>query len=52
MNTGLVHSLLEAALKARSEEKERINVAQSMEMLFLKRKSEVIDRLSKRHKKL
>ena len=39
--------MLEAALKARFEERERANDAESVEILVLKRKSELIDHLSK-----
>ena len=51
LNIGLAHSMLEAALKACSEEKERVNDAKSVEVLVLKRKSALIDWLSKKPKK-
>jgi hypothetical protein len=51
LNIGLAQSMLEAALKARSGERERANDAESVEVLVLKRKSELIDRLSKKSKK-
>ena len=40
-------SMLEAALKARPEERERANDAESVELFVLKKKSELIDRHSK-----
>ena len=51
LNIGLARSMLEAALKARSEERERVADSESMEVLVLKRKSELINRLSKNPKK-
>jgi DNA repair exonuclease SbcCD ATPase subunit len=51
LNIGLAQSMLEAALKARSEERERADNAESVEVLVLKRKSELIDCLSKKSKK-
>ena len=51
MNIGLAQSMLEAALKARSEERERATDAESVEVLVLKWKSELIDRFSKKPQK-
>ena len=48
---GLAQSMLEAALKARSKEREKSGDAESVEVLVLKRKSDLIDRLSKKPKK-
>jgi len=50
-NIGRARSMLEAALKARFEEWERANDAESVEILVLKRKSELIDHLSKKYKR-
>jgi hypothetical protein len=47
LNIVLAQSMLEAALKAGSEERERADDAASVEVPVLKRKSELIDRLSK-----
>ena len=51
LNIGLAQSMLEAALKAPSKERERVDDVESVEVLVLKRKSELIDRLSKKSKK-
>ena len=52
LNIGLAQSMLEAALKARSKERERVDDAKSVEVFVLKRKSELIDRLLKKSKEV
>ena len=51
LNTGMAKSMLEVALKGHAKEGERANDADSVEVLVLKRKSELIVRLSKKPKK-
>jgi len=51
LDISLAQSMLETALKACSKERERVNDAESVKVLVLKRKSKLIDCVSKKPKK-